>query len=328
MTEILFLAVIATRLEGMSEEIINTIVVGSGPAGYTAALYLARAEYDPLVLAGSLTPGGQLVNTTLVENFPGFPEGILGPDLMDKMREQAEKFGARVAYEDVVEADLTGDIKTLTTDAGETYKARSVIFTVGSEYRKLGVPGEEEFAGRGVSYCATCDGFFFKDKKIIVVGGGDSAMEEASFLSRYGSSVTIVHRRQEFRASQILVDRVKNNPKIDFLLNSIVTQVNGDEKGATSVTVENVVDHTTSQVEVSGLFIAIGYTPRTAFLKNQITLDDDGYIVTDGGSTRTNLPGVFAAGDVSDRVYRQAVSAAGMGCRAALDAQAYIQSNY
>jgi thioredoxin reductase (NADPH) len=310
----------------MSDEILNTIVVGSGPAGYTAALYLARAEYKPLVLAGSLTPGGQLVNTTMVENFPGFPEGILGPELMEKMQEQAEKFGAQVEYTDVLEADLTGDIKTLSTDDGETYKARSVILTVGSEYRKLGIPGEEEFAGRGVSYCATCDGFFFKDKKIIVVGGGDSAMEEAIFLSRYGSSVTVIHRRQEFRASKILVERAKANPKIDFLLDSVVTEVHGDDTGVKSIIVENTIDHSISQVDVAGLFVAIGYTPRTAFLRGQVELDDDGYILTEGASTRTSTQGVFAAGDVTDRVYRQAVSAAGMGCRAALDAQAYIQS--
>lgn len=309
----------------MSESFHDVIIVGSGPAGYTSALYLGRSEYKPFILAGALTPGGQLVNTTTVENFPGFPEGILGPDLMDKMRDQAEKFGAHVEYDDVVSADLTGPVKTLTTDGGETYTAKAVILTTGSEYRKLGVPGEEKFSGHGVSYCATCDGFFFKDKKIVVVGGGDSAMEEANFLSRYGSSVTLLVRRSEFRASKILVDRVKNNPKITILTNTVVDEILGDDaNGVTSLAIRNTADGSTGSLEASGVFIAIGYTPRTDFIKGQVALDSDGYIITEGASTLTNLPGVFAAGDVSDRVYRQAISAAGMGCRAAIDTQNYL----
>lgn len=303
----------------------DVIIVGSGPAGYTAGTYLGRSEYKPFMIAGALTPGGQLVNTTTVENFPGFPEGVLGPDLMDKMRDQAEKFGTELEYDDVVSADLTGSIKKITTDSGEEYTAKAVILTTGSEYRKLGIPGEEELSGHGVSYCATCDGFFFKDKKIVVIGGGDSAMEEANFLTRYGSSVTLIHRREEFRASKILVDRVKANPKINLVLNTVVTEITGDEaNGVTGLNLKNTVDSTTSTLDADGVFIAIGYTPRTEFLQGQVALDEDGYILTDGATTKTNLPGVFAAGDVIDRVYRQAISAAGMGCRAAIDAQTYL----
>lgn len=303
----------------------DVIIVGSGPAGYTAGTYLGRSEYKPFMIAGALTPGGQLVNTTTVENFPGFPEGVLGPDLMDKMRDQAEKFGTELEYDDVVSADLTGSIKKITTDSGEEYTAKAVILTTGSEYRKLGIPGEEELSGHGVSYCATCDGFFFKDKKIVVIGGGDSAMEEANFLTRYGSSVTLIHRREEFRASKILVDRVKANPKINLVLNTVVTEITGDEaNGVTGLNLKNTVDGTTSMLDADGVFIAIGYTPRTEFLQGQVALDEDGYILTDGATTKTNLPGVFAAGDVIDRVYRQAISAAGMGCRAAIDAQTYL----
>lgn len=303
----------------------DVIIVGSGPAGYTAGTYLGRSEYKPFMIAGALTPGGQLVNTTTVENFPGFPEGVLGPDLMDKMRDQAEKFGTELEYDDVVSADLTGSIKKITTDSGEEYTAKAVILTTGSEYRKLGIPGEEELSGHGVSYCATCDGFFFKDKKIVVIGGGDSAMEEANFLTRYGSSVTLIHRREEFRASKILVDRVKANPKINLVLNTVVTEITGDEaNGVTGLNLKNTVDDTTSTLDADGVFIAIGYTPRTEFLQGQVALDEDGYILTDGATTKTNLPGVFAAGDVIDRVYRQAISAAGMGCRAAIDAQTYL----
>lgn len=303
----------------------DVIIVGSGPAGYTAGTYLGRSEYKPFMIAGALTPGGQLVNTTTVENFPGFPEGVLGPDLMDKMRDQAEKFGTELEYDDVVSADLTGSIKKITTDSGEEYTAKAVILTTGSEYRKLGIPGEEELSGHGVSYCATCDGFFFKDKKIVVIGGGDSAMEEANFLTRYGSSVTLIHRREEFRASKILVDRVKANPKINLVLNTVVTEITGDEaNGVTGLNLKNTVDGTTSALDADGVFIAIGYTPRTEFLQGQVALDEDGYILTDGATTKTNLPGVFAAGDVIDRVYRQAISAAGMGCRAAIDAQTYL----
>ncbi|MCH9275369.1 thioredoxin-disulfide reductase [Bifidobacterium amazonense] len=304
----------------------DAVIVGSGPAGYTAAIYLGRAGYQPLVIAGALTPGGQLVNTTEVENFPGFPDGILGPDLMDAMQKQAEKFGAELVYDDVVSVDFSGDVKTLTLDGGDVIQARAVVVTTGSSYRKLGVPGEEEFSGRGVSYCATCDGFFFRGKPIVVVGGGDSAFEEALFLTRFGSSVTLIHRRDEFRASKIMVDRARENEKITLLTNSVVDRVNGDDSGATSLTVRNVVSGETSEVPANGVFVAIGHTPSTGFLGDAIALDADGYITVDGASTRTSVPGVFAAGDVVDRTYRQAISAAGMGCRAALDAQSYLNA--
>lgn len=318
----------------MSDEIRDVIIIGSGPAGYTAAIYLGRAGYRPLMIAGALTPGGQLVNTTEVENFPGFPDGVMGPDLMDAMLKQAEKFGAELVYDDVVSVDFGGNddaaangastVKSVTVDGGETYRARAIVVTTGSSYRKLGVPGEEEFSGRGVSYCATCDGFFFRGKPIVVVGGGDSAFEEALFLSRFGSSVTLVHRRDEFRASKIMVDRARDNDKISFVTNAVVESVNGDDSGATSVTLRDVMSHETSQLPANGIFVAIGHTPNTGFLGGTVALDDDGYIVVDGASTRTSVPGVFAAGDVVDRTYRQAISAAGMGCRAALDAQSYL----
>ncbi|WP_018142878.1 thioredoxin-disulfide reductase [Alloscardovia criceti] len=305
----------------------NAIVIGSGPAGYTAALYLARAGYEPLVIAGAVTPGGQLVNTTEVENFPGFPEGIMGPDLMDNMREQAEKFGAEIEYDDVVSVDFSSDIKKVTTDMGETYEAKVVILATGASYRHLGIPGEEEFSGRGVSYCATCDGFFYKDKPIVVVGGGDSAMEEADFLARYGSSVTLIHRRDEFRASKVMLDRVKNNEKINILTNTRVTEINGAaDTGVTSLSLENTVDGSTSTLDAQGLFIAIGHVPQSQFLGNAVELDAEGYIVPSGPGTQTSVPGVFAAGDAVDKVYRQAIVAAGAGCQAALDAQSYLMT--
>lgn len=300
------------------------IIIGSGPAGYTAAIYLGRAGYQPLVIAGALTPGGQLVNTTEVENYPGFPDGILGPDLMESMQKQAEKFGAEVLLNDVTSVDFNSPVKTVTTDEGATYAAEAVIVSTGSQVRKLGVPGEQEYSGRGVSYCATCDGFFFRSKPITVVGGGDSAFEEAQFLSRFGSSVTLIHRRDEFRASKIMVDRAKENEKINFILNSVVEKVNGNEKEATSLTVRNILTSETQEVESAGLFVAIGHTPSTKFLDGALKLNEDGTIAVEGASTRTSVDGVFAAGDVVDSVYRQAISAAGMGCRAALDAQAYL----
>ncbi|BDR53881.1 thioredoxin reductase [Bombiscardovia nodaiensis] len=308
----------------MSEQVRDAIVIGSGPAGYTAAIYLARAGYQPLVIAGAVTPGGQLVNTTEVENFPGFPQGVMGPDLMDQMREQAEHFGAEVEYDDVTAVDLSGPIKTVTTDGGEHYSARAILVTTGSNYRKLEVPGEREYGGRGVSYCATCDGFFFKDKPIVVVGGGDSAMTDADFLTRYGSSVTIIHRREGFRASKIMVERAKANSKINFILNTVVTQINGGPQGVESIDVKDTITGETRQLDANGVFIAIGHTPETGFLGGALDLDAEGYIVVDGASTRTSLPGVFAAGDAVDKIYRQAISAAGMGCRAALDAQDYL----
>ena len=307
-----------------TREVQKAIVIGSGPAGYTAALYLARAGYKPLMIAGALTPGGQLVNTTEVENFPGFPDGVMGPDLMDNMRDQAEKFGTVIEYDDVTSVDFSGDIKTVHTDASGDFAAQAVVITTGSQYRKLGVPGEIEYSGRGVSYCATCDGFFFKDKPIVVVGGGDSAMEEADFLSRFGSSVTLIHRRDSFRASQIMLDRVKNNPKINILMNTIVTEVLGDDNSATAVRLENTQTHEITELEANGIFIAIGHVPQTEFLGDAVDLNPDGTIVVDGASTRTSVEGVFAAGDVVDSVYQQAISAAGMGCRAALDAQHYL----
>lgn len=304
----------------------DAVVIGSGPAGYTAALYLGRAGYAPLLIAGALTPGGQLVNTTEVENFPGFPEGILGPDLMENMRKQAEKFGTTLVYDDVTETDLSGTIKTLTTDSGTVYRTRTVIIATGSSYRKLGIPGEEQYSGRGVSYCATCDGFFFKDKPIVVVGGGDTALTDALFLSRFGSSVTLIHRRDTFRGSQILVERAQKNPRITFVLNSTVSEVKGDGTSAQSVIVHNTQSGKDIELAAKGVFIAIGYTPQTKFLDNNLSLDDDGYILVDGETTKTSIPGVFAAGDAADRIYRQAISAAGMGCRAALDAQSYLEN--
>ncbi|TCD54286.1 thioredoxin-disulfide reductase [Alloscardovia theropitheci] len=306
----------------------NAIVIGSGPAGYTAALYLARAGYKPLVIAGALAPGGQLINTTEVENFPGFPEGIMGPDLMDNMREQAEKFGAEVEYDDVVSVDFSGDTKIVTTDMGETYEARTVIIATGASYRHLDIPGEEEFSGRGVSYCATCDGFFFKDQPIVVVGGGDSAMEEADFLSRYGSSVTLIHRSENFRASKVMLERAKNNEKITIITNTEVTEVLGnDDNGVQSIKLRNTVDGSESTMSVKGLFIAIGHIPQSDFLKGSVELDNEGYIVPSGKGTQTSVPGVFAAGDAVDKVYRQAIVAAGAGCQAALDAQAYLMEH-
>lgn len=308
----------------MENNIRKVIIIGSGPAGYTAAIYLGRAGYKPLVIAGALTPGGQLMNTTEVENYPGFPEGILGPDLMDAMQKQAEKFGAEILLDDVISVDFSSPVKLVKVSEGVTYEAEAVIVSTGSQVRKLGVPGEQEYSGRGVSYCATCDGFFFRGKPITVVGGGDSAFEEAQFLSRFGSSVTLIHRREEFRASKIMVDRAKQNKKIQFILSSVVDEVHGDGNEATSLTIRNVHTGKTQEIESSGLFVAIGHTPATKFLNGALNLNSDGTIVVDGDSTRTSVDGVFACGDVVDSVYRQAISAAGMGCRAALDAQAYL----
>ena len=302
----------------------NVIIIGSGPAGYTSALYLARAGYSPLVIAGALTPGGQLMNTTEVENYPGFADGILGPDLMEAMQKQAEKFGAQILLNDVISVDFNGDLKAVTTDDGVTYTSKAVIVSTGSQVRKLGVPGEQEYSGRGVSYCATCDGFFFREKPIVVVGGGDSAFEEALFLTRFGSCVTLIHRRDSFRASKIMVDRARKNSKINFVLDSVVCSVNGVDGDAQSVTVKNVKTGETQNIEASGIFVAIGHSPSTSFLNGALDLNEDGTIAVQGASTRTSIPGVFAAGDVVDSVYRQAISAAGMGCRAALDAQAYL----
>ena len=306
----------------MSQTIHQVVIIGSGPAGYTAAIYAARAGLEPLVFAGALTAGGALMNTTDVENFPGFPDGVLGPELMERMQGQAERFGAEVRWEDVTSVDLTGSIKTVSTDE-ETVQARSVILATGSAYKELGLEGEKKYSGRGVSWCATCDGFFFKDQDILVVGGGDSAMEEALFLTRFGKTVTVVHRRDELRASKIMADRALANDKISFAWNSEVVAIHGEEK-VTGATLRDTVTGETRDVEASGIFVAIGHVPRTELVEGQIELNEEGYINVEQPSTRTNLEGVFAAGDVVDFHYRQAVTAAGTGCAAALDAERYL----
>jgi thioredoxin reductase (NADPH) len=301
----------------------DVIIVGSGPAGYTAAVYAARANLKPLVFEGSITAGGALMNTTDVENFPGFSDGIMGPELMENMRAQAERFGAELVTEDITEMDLTGPIKVVTDGYGNSFAARTVILAMGSAYRKLGVPDEERLSGHGVSWCATCDGFFFRDKDIAVVGGGDSAMEEATFLSRFARSVTIVHRRGELRASKIMAARAENDPKISFAWHSEVAALHGDQK-LTGLTLRDTRTGEERELEVSGLFIAVGHDPRSELVHGQVETDGAGYVITDGKSTRTNLPGVFASGDLVDHVYRQAVTAAGTGCAAALDAEHYL----
>jgi thioredoxin reductase (NADPH) len=303
-------------------EVRNVIIIGSGPTGYTAAVYAARASLDPLVFEGSVTAGGALMNTTEVENFPGFRDGIMGPALMDEMRAQAERFGAELVPDDVVEVDLTGDVKTVRT-ATDTYQARSVILAMGSGYRKLGLPNEEALSGRGVSWCATCDGFFFREQHIAVVGGGDSAVEEATFLSRFGSKVSLIVRRDELRASKIMQERAFNDPKIDILWNSAVHTINGADR-LESLTLEDTVTGETRELDATGLFIAIGHDPRSELLGGQVDLDENGYVLVDHPSTQTNLPGVFAAGDLVDHHYRQAITAAGTGCAAALDAERYL----
>ena len=308
----------------MSETIHDVVIVGSGPAGYTAAIYTARAGFKPVVVAGALAAGGALMNTTEVENFPGFPEGVLGPELMDNMRQQAEKFGADIRYEDAYTLELEGDIKKITLE-DETLLARSVILATGSEYRHMNVPGEEEFSGRGVSFCATCDGFFFRDKHVIVVGGGDSAMEEATFLTKFASKVTVVHRRDQLRASKAMADRALANEKIEFAWNSVVEEVLGDS-AVTGVRLRSTVGDSTRVLDADGVFVAIGHLPRTAVLSGQVALDEAGYILVNDPGTATNLPGVFACGDAVDHTYRQAITAAGSGCRAALDAQNWLES--
>lgn len=301
----------------------NVIIVGSGPAGWTAAIYTARAGLKPLVIAGALEAGGALMTTTEVENFPGWPEGIMGPDLMAKMQEQAEKFGAEVEYCDATELSLTGDVKTVTTDEGETYEAKTVILALGSAYKKLGLDGEILLAGKGVSYCATCDGFFFKDREIAVVGGGDSAVTEALFLARFASTVHLIHRRDELRASKVMADRVEAEPKINVHWNCTVDSVNGTD-ALESLTLRDTLTGELSELPVQGMFVAIGHEPRTEVLNVQVALDDGGYVKVASPSTLTNLPGVFACGDVVDHHYRQAITAAGSGCAAAIDAQDYL----
>ncbi|MEU0223300.1 thioredoxin-disulfide reductase [Streptomyces sp. NPDC006284] len=301
----------------------NVIIIGSGPAGYTAALYTARASLKPLVFEGAVTAGGALMNTTEVENFPGFQDGIMGPELMDNMRAQAERFGAELIPDDVVAVDLTGEIKTVTDTAGTVHQAKAVIVTTGSQHRKLGLPNEDALSGRGVSWCATCDGFFFKDQDIAVIGGGDTAMEEATFLSRFAKSVTIVHRRDTLRASKAMQERAFADPKIKFVWDSEVAEVQGDQKLA-SLKLRNVKTGELSDLAVTGLFIAIGHDPRTELFKGQLELDPEGYLKVEAPSTRTNLTGVFGAGDVVDHTYRQAITAAGTGCSAALDAERFL----
>lgn len=307
-----------------STTIHDVIVVGSGPAGYTAALYTARANLKPLVFEG-YEFGGELMNTTTVENYPGFQEGIMGPDLMMAMRSQAEKFGADLRSEIVDRVELEGEIKKVFVDDQE-FQARSVILATGAAPRHLGIPGEEALTGRGVSTCATCDGFFFKDQHIAVVGGGDSAMEEAIFLTRFGSKVSLIHRRDEFRASQIMLDRAKENEKIEFITDTVVEEViEGDGKVA-GLRLKNVKTGESSELDATALFVAIGHDPRSGFLGGQVELNDDGYVKVAEPSTRTNLAGVFAAGDVVDDHYQQAITAAGSGCRAAIDAEHYLES--
>lgn len=307
----------------MSETVRNLIIIGSGPSGYTSAIYAARANLEPLVFEGAVTAGGALMNTTDVENFPGYPDGIMGPDLMDKLRAQAERFGAELITDDVTEVDLTGDIKVVTLGDGTTYRAKAVVLAMGSGYRKLDVDGEDRLSGHGVSWCATCDGFFFREQNIIVVGGGDSALEEATFLTRFASKVTMVHRRGELRGSKIMQDRAFANEKIEFAWNSEVAEIIGTDK-LEAVTLRDTVTGETRRLDATGLFIAIGHDPRSELLTGQVDLDDEGYVLVQPGSTATNLPGVFAAGDLVDHTYRQAITAAGTGCAAALDAERFL----
>ncbi|MFC7217152.1 thioredoxin-disulfide reductase [Streptomyces polyrhachis] len=301
----------------------NVIIIGSGPAGYAAALYTARAALKPLVFEGSVTAGGALMNTTDVENYPGFPQGIMGPELMDNMRAQAERFGAELIPDDVISVELNGDVKTVTDSAGTVHRAKSVIVATGSQHRKLDLPREDEFSGRGISWCATCDGFFFKDQDIAVVGGGDTAMEEATFLSRFARSVTVIHRRDELRASKAMQERAFADPKISFIWDTEVIGVDGEVK-LTGITLRNLKTGEVSELPVTGLFIAIGHDPRSELFKGQLDMDAEGYLVVEAPSTRTNLPGVFASGDVVDHTYRQAITAAGTGVSAALDAERYL----
>ncbi|MFB8293673.1 thioredoxin-disulfide reductase [Streptomyces bacillaris] len=302
----------------------NVIVIGSGPAGYTAALYTARADLKPLVFEGSVTAGGALMNTTEVENFPGFPEGIVGPDLMDNMRAQATRFGAELVPDDIVAVDLTGDIKTVTDSSGAVHRARAVIVTTGSQHRRLNLEREDELSGRGVSYCATCDGFFFRDRDIVVVGGGDTAMEEATFLTRFARSVTVVHRRSTLRASQAMQSRAFADDKISFAFDSEIAEIKEENGALSGLVLRDTFSGRTRDLDATGLFVAIGHDPRTELFAGQLDLDDEGYLKVESPSTRTNIPGVFGAGDVVDHTYRQAITAAGSGCAAALDAERYL----
>jgi thioredoxin reductase (NADPH) len=306
-----------------SSDIRNVIIIGSGPAGYTAAVYAARANLEPLMFEGSVTAGGALMNTTDVENFPGFTDGVMGPDLMLNMRAQAERFGTEIVTDDVTAVELEGPVKVVTDGEGNTHRAHSVILAMGSAYRELGLPDEKRLSGHGVSWCATCDGFFFREQDIIVVGGGDSAVEEATFLTKFARTVTIVHRRDELRASKIMADRAHSNAKIRFAWNSEVAAIHGENK-VTGVTLRDIVTGETREIEATGLFVAIGHDPRNELVKGVVDLDDEGYVLVDGRSSRTNLDGVFAAGDLVDHTYRQAITAAGSGCSAALDAERWL----
>jgi thioredoxin reductase (NADPH) len=307
-------------------EIHEVVIVGSGPAGYTAAIYAARAQLSPIIYEGSVTAGGALMNTTEVENFPGFVEGVMGPDLMDSMRKQSERFGAKLITDDIVSMELSGDIKVLKDGSGNTLQAKSVILATGSAYKEIGLVNEKRLSGRGVSWCATCDGFFFREKVIAVVGGGDSAMEEANFLTKFASKVFVIHRRDSLRASKIMVERAHANPKIEFIWNTEVIDVLGEDK-VSGLKLRNLVTSEESEKAFDGLFVAIGHLPRSELLVGQIDLDGEGYVKVDGRSTRTNQKGVFACGDLVDHTYRQAITAAGSGCEAALDAERFLSGH-
>ncbi len=307
----------------VTSEVRNVIIIGSGPAGWTAAVYAARANLEPLVFEGAVTAGGALMNTTEVENFPGFRDGIMGPDLMENMRAQAERFGAEIVTDDVQSVRLEDEIKVVTDGEGVEHRARAVILAMGSAYRELGLPDEKRLSGHGVSWCATCDGFFFRDQDIAVVGGGDSAVEEATFLTKFARSVTMVHRRDELRASAIMAERAHANPKIRFAWNSAVDAIHGADK-LTGVTLRDTVTGETRELPVTGLFVAIGHDPRNELVKGVVDLDAEGYVLVEGRTTRTNVPGVFACGDLVDHTYRQAITAAGSGCAAALDAERFL----
>jgi len=304
-------------------DINELVIVGSGPAGYTAAIYAARAQLKPIIYEGSVTAGGALMNTTEVENFPGFPTGVMGPELMESMRKQVERFDCKIVTDDIVEMKLTGAVKEITDGSGNTVKAKSVILAMGSAYKEIGLPNEKRLTGRGVSWCATCDGFFFREQVIAVVGGGDSAMEEANFLTKFASKVVLIHRRDSFRASKIMIDRAKANPKIEFLMNHEVIDVLGEEKVA-GLKLRNTVSGEESVKEFTGLFVAIGHLPRSELIVGQVDLNAEGYVNVVGRSTNTNIPGVFACGDLVDFTYRQAITAAGSGCQAALDAERFL----
>jgi thioredoxin reductase (NADPH) len=303
----------------------EVIIIGSGPAGYTAAIYAARAQLKPLMIASSVEPGGELMKTTEVENFPGFPDGLMGPDLMANFQAQAERFGTEILFDDVVEVDLKGEIKKVKTGAGQEFEAKAVILATGAAYRELGLPKEKELSGHGVSWCATCDGFFFRDKTIAVVGGGDSAMEEANFLTKFASKVYVIHRRDSLKASKIMQQRSFDNPKIEFIWNAGVAELKGDAK-LTGVVLEDTQTGAKRELDLDGLFIAIGNDPRVWLVENQVELTAERFIKVDGRSSKTSLPGVFACGDVIDPTYRQAITAAGSGCVAALDAEHYLSS--